>query len=182
MVGTGMSFPLMDMSDDVFHIAAAWNPWHEGDVDCLEKVQKRLIRSLSNVKGTTYEERLKDAGLTTLKERRERGDLIKAFKTLSGINNVIKTDWFQIDETNATRTGTRSTTIVEGGRNEKRPSVITRERARTELRNNSFRFRVGRAWNNIPDTVRLVKTTNSFKNAYDSWTQRKTPSIRAEAT
>ena len=67
---------------------AAWNPWHEGDINCLEKVQKRLIRSLSNVRGTTYEEKLKDAGLTTLKERRERGNLIEAFKTIQGINNV----------------------------------------------------------------------------------------------
>ena len=28
---------------------AAWSPWFEQDIECLEKVQKRLIRSLSNV-------------------------------------------------------------------------------------------------------------------------------------
>ena len=51
--------------------AAAWNPWYEKDVTCLEKVQKRLIRSLSNIRGATYEEKLEDAGLTTLAERRK---------------------------------------------------------------------------------------------------------------
>ena len=63
---------------------AAWNPWYDKDIACLEKVQRRLIRSLSNFRGTTYEEKLKDAGLTTLKERCKRGDMIEAFKTLSG--------------------------------------------------------------------------------------------------
>ena len=47
----------------------AWNLWHKGDIECLEKVQKRMIRLLSNVRRTTYEEKIKDAGLTTLKER-----------------------------------------------------------------------------------------------------------------
>ena len=36
------------------------------------------------------------AGLTTLYERRKLGDLVKAFKTLAGKNNVVKEIWFQI--------------------------------------------------------------------------------------
>ena len=45
---------------------AAWSPRYERDIKCLEKVQKRLIQSLSNVRGVTNEERPEDAGLTTL--------------------------------------------------------------------------------------------------------------------
>ena len=163
---------------------AAWNPWHEGDIECLETVQKRMIRSLSNVRGTNYEEKIKDAGLTTLKERRERGDLIEAFKTIRGINNVDRNEWFLIAELNAARPGTRSTINVEGGKSENRPSILIKERARTELKNNAFRFRVGRTWNDLPDTVREVKSTNSFKNAYDSWVQKNQnpPRNRAETT
>ena len=59
---------------------AAWNPWLEMDKKALEKVQERLIRLLSDAKGKTYEEKLEDVGLTTLTERRERGDAIEAFK------------------------------------------------------------------------------------------------------
>ena len=77
------------------HAVAAWSPWLEKDIECIEKVQKRLVRMLSNVRGNTYEDRLKDAGLTTLKERRARGDAIEAFKMLNGINNVDKRDWFR---------------------------------------------------------------------------------------
>ena len=138
--------------------AAAWNPWHEGDIICLERVQRRLIRSLSNVRGTTYEEKLKDAGITTLKERRERGDLIEAFKTIRGINNVNRKEWFLLTESETLRPGTRSTANVEGGRSENRPDVLVKERARTELRNNSFRFRVGRTWNNLPDAKSSQRT------------------------
>ena len=78
---------------------AAWSPRYERDIECLEKVQKRLIRSFSNVRGVSYEERLEDVSHTTLKERRKRGDIIEAFKTLSRINNVEKDSWFQIAET-----------------------------------------------------------------------------------
>ena len=149
--------------------AAAWNPWLEKDIECLEKIQKRLIRLLSNVKGLTYEEKLKDAGLMTLKDRRERGDVIETFKTLNGINNVDKSAWFEIPEQEQNRPGTRShTTIRVDGEDEVRVSLL-REHARTDIRKNSFRLRAARAWSEIPDNVRNVKTTNAFKNAYDRW-------------
>ena len=102
--------------------ASAWNPWFEKDVVCIEKVQRRLIRSLSNVRGSTYEEKLIDTNLTTLEDRRKRGDLIETFKTLSGKNNVDKSEWFQIVEEDDRRS-TRLNTNVEGEREVKRPSV-----------------------------------------------------------
>ena len=151
---------------------AAWNPWYDKDIACLEKVQRRLIRSLSNFRGTTYEEKLKDAGLTTLKERCKRGDMIEAFKTLSGKNNVDKAAWFRIAPNDEPQHSTRSNTNVVEGSEQKRSCVLIRERARTDLRNHSFRLRVGRSWNDLPDSVRNVTSTNSFKNAYDSWFQK----------
>ena len=41
------------------HAVAAWSPWLEGDKEELEKVQRRLVRMISDKKGETYEERLK---------------------------------------------------------------------------------------------------------------------------
>ena len=153
--------------------AAAWNPWLEKDAECIEKVQKRMIRMLSNVKGSTYEEKLRDAGLTTLKDRRERGDLIETYKTLNGINNVDKFAWFELPEDEHSRPNTRSnTTIRVDGEGEARVTLL-REQARTELRNHSFRFRAARAWSELPDVIRNVKTTNAFKNAFDGWKQKQ---------
>ena len=151
---------------------AAWNPWYDKDIACLKKVQRQLIRSLSNVRGTTYEEKLEDAGLTTLEERRKRGDMIETFKTLTGKNNVDKEAWFRIAANDESQPSTRSNMNVAEGDEEKRSSALVRERARTDLRNNSFRLRVGRNWNDLPDRVRNVSSTNSFKNAYDSWFQK----------
>ena len=152
--------------------AAAWNPWLEKDIEVLEKVQRRLIRSLSNVRGATYEEKLKDAGLTTLKDRRERGDLIEAFKTLNGFNNVNKHDWFETPEPEQTRHGTRSTTSIEIDGETTNRTIVLRERSRTEQRNQSYRFRTARAWDKLPDLVRNSKSVNGFKNTYDKWKQQ----------
>ena len=98
---------------------AAWSPWTAKDEETLEAVQKRLIRSLSDVSGGTYEERLMKAGLTTLKERRARGDLIEAFKTLKGLNNVNKNEWFNISSSDVTRPTRANTVVVEGAATQK---------------------------------------------------------------
>jgi ribonuclease P/MRP protein subunit RPP40 len=50
-----------------------WSPWTEKDVEVLEKLQKRAVRMMSDVKGESYEDKLKDAGLTSLRERRKGG-------------------------------------------------------------------------------------------------------------
>ena len=61
------------------HAVAAWSPWSAGDIETLEKVQKRMVRLISNKKGSTYEERLESIGISTLSDRRKRGDMIETF-------------------------------------------------------------------------------------------------------
>ena len=45
--------------------------------EVLEKVQRRALMMVSNMKGKTYAERLVEANMTTLEARRVRGDLIQ---------------------------------------------------------------------------------------------------------
>ena len=146
---------------------AAWSPWMEMDKNVLEKVQERMTRLLSDVKGTNYEERLKDSGLTTLTQRRERGDAIEAFKTLNGFNRVEKNAWFEI-ETDEQRPTRRNVVIDEGGERRK-TNVLKVETARLEVRKHFFNVRAASTWNNIPEEVRDKKTVNGFKAAYDGW-------------
>ena len=54
------------------YVAVAWSPWTEGDCEVLEKIQRRVIRLMSDVRGNSYEEKLGDAGLM-LSEEIERG-------------------------------------------------------------------------------------------------------------
>ena len=145
---------------------AAWSPWTEVDVKELERVQERLVRMLSDVRGENYEEKLRDAGLTTLKERRERGDAIEVFKVLRQINNIEEGRWFRRvqEETRPLRS---NTTMQEGA--EVRREMLEIERTRLEVRKNFFVVRAARTWNNLPDGVKCQRTVNGFKNAYDAW-------------
>ena len=127
---------------------------------------------LSDVKGKTYEEKLKDTGLTTLKERRVRGDLIETFKVMKGMNRTDKNKWFVIRSQNTTRT-TQSTTSVSDEGEVKRDDVMFKEHVRLDVRKNFFCERVVNQWNALPDIVRNQETTNAFKNQYDNWMKRK---------
>ena len=49
----------------------------------------KLIKMVPDLEDLPYEERLKEMYLTTLKERRERGNLIRIYKF---INNLKETD------------------------------------------------------------------------------------------
>ena len=150
---------------------AAWSPWTEADVSTLEKVQQRLIRAAADVRGQTYEEKLVDAGLTTLRERRARGDAIETFKTLRGINRVEVAEWFTVVKEDARPTRS-NTAIGSEGEEERREFVLEVERANLEIRRNFFHIRATREWNEIPEAVKKQEKLNSFKAAYDAWKMR----------
>ena len=121
----------------------------EMDKEVLEKVQERMIRLLSDAKGDSYEEKLKDVGLLPLTDRGERGDAVETFKTLNGFNRVNKTEWFEI-ETEDQRPTRQNVVINEEGEMRRR-NVLKVERARLEIRRNFFTIRASKIWNEIPD-------------------------------
>ena len=150
------------------YAVAAWSPWMEGDKEIMEKVQKRFVRMISDKKGGSYEERLENLGMTTLTERRERGDMIVTFRTMRGLNRVDKNNWFQFRNVENMR-ATRSTVSVTDEEEVVRDNVLFMENVRLESRKNFFSVRVINRWNRIPDEVKNQTTLNSFKNRYDEW-------------
>ena len=58
--------------------------YKKGDVDNLEKVQKRFTKMIPDVADLKYPERLKRLKLPTLVYRRTRGDMIEMFKLITG--------------------------------------------------------------------------------------------------
>ena len=60
------------------------------DKEILEKVQKRAISMTSGLSGSTYKEKLREVGLTSLEERRKREDMIQVWKILHGHDHVDK--------------------------------------------------------------------------------------------
>ena len=122
---------------------------------------------VSDKSGTTYEERLRSVGLSSLRERRERGDAIKTFKTLKGFNKIDGRNWFEISGPDA-RATRRTTSVSEEGET-RREGSLYRQNFKLEVRKNFFTVRVVAIWNALPDWVREQQTINSFKNAYDRW-------------
>ena len=72
----------------------AWNPWLKQDVENIEAVQKRAIRCCFGLVGDSYEDKLQEVGLTTLVDRRRRGDMLETYKIMNEIDDVDYRTWF----------------------------------------------------------------------------------------
>ena len=138
----------------------AWAPWTAGDKEVLESVQRRAVGMVSNLRGSTYEEKLAELGMVTLEKRRLRGDLIQAYKIISGKDNVDVNTWFRLVQPNDNGPMTRA---ASGHLN------ILRNEGRTEVRRNFWSVRVCDAWNNLPDLIKGQPSTNGFKNSLDNF-------------
>lgn len=144
----------------------AWSPWTQHDIDLIESVQKRAIRNVSGLNGS-YEEKLKQIGLTTLSQRRCRGDMLQTYKILNNVDDVSPATWFKpmhTRQTNATRSSTHiSSTGAEDTLN------LVKPKARLELRRNFFSHRVVDKWNSLPFNLQTASSVNAFKSSYDRY-------------
>lgn len=66
----------------------AWNPYLKMIYFDFEQVQRRVTKLIPQIRSLNYESRLANLGLETLKERRERGDLIQFNKIQNKYNHV----------------------------------------------------------------------------------------------
>ena len=66
----------------------AWSPYLRKYIDMIEKIQRRANKLIPGLRDLTYEERLKECGLTTLETRRLRGDQIEVLNILNGYENI----------------------------------------------------------------------------------------------
>ena len=66
-----------------------WSLYKKKHVLKLERIQKIATKMVPELEDLTCEERIKEMHLTTLKERRERSDLITIYKLM---NNLEETD------------------------------------------------------------------------------------------
>ena len=70
------------------YAVVSWSPWTVGDKEVLERVQRRALRMVSNLQGRTYEARLAEVGMTSLEDRRVRGDMITTYRIMTGKDKV----------------------------------------------------------------------------------------------
>ena len=138
---------------------AAWAPWTQADIQCLESVQQRAVRAISGLRATTYEEKLRELGIPSLQERRIEIDMVQTFKIVKGIDKVECELWFERADS---RRPTRSNTVKH--------SLVPR-RTQHEYRRNFFSSRVVDHWNSLPSEMREARTVSQFKRLYRRYTQ-----------
>ena len=72
----------------------AWRLYRKNDIDTLEHIQRRATKITPGLRDLSYEENLKECGLTTLETRRLRGDHIEVFKIFNGYEILIEICFF----------------------------------------------------------------------------------------
>jgi hypothetical protein len=142
--------------------SSVWNPHLLGDIEIVERVQRRASKIPTKMRHLTYEQRLEAWDLTTLEVRRRRGDLIQMHKIHHGLEDV---DWFT-GPLYAPNTATRSA--------EKNNSRIMREYFPSRSCNDFCRYvsvryefflnRVVGDWNRLSNDQISSQTSNVFKS------------------
>ena len=128
-----------------------WNPYKKGDKNTLERIQHRATKIAHSLKGQNYEKRCQILQLTTLNERRMRGDLIQKFKIEKKLDEI---EWSFEPVTGIARGGHRG--------------YLRREIVSTcDQRHHFFNNRIASAWNELPNEIIAATTVNSFKNQLD---------------
>ena len=146
--------------------SSVWNPYRQGDISILEKVQRRASKIPTRLKNLPYEERLKIWGITSLEERRTRGDLIQTYKTVNGIESI---DWYsglQFVSDSRTRAATSHSKRLK---REVFPSRACNDFCHfVNVRHEFFLNRVTGYWNELTKSHVNAKNINSFKAGLDS--------------
>ena len=132
------------------------NPVHEHGnwsiILRIEGVQRRFTRMINGIGLLPYSERLEILGLTTLAERRARGDLIEVCKAkhdFSFTNNVFK--------------------FGRSGLNLLSKFCPSSNAKCNTIKRNCLNERVREYWNKLPNDLKMAPNINSFKNRLESY-------------
>ena len=135
----------------------AWRPYRKKDIDTLERIQRRATKMIPELSDLSYEERLKECGLTTLETRRLRGDQIEVFKILNGYEIIDRNMFFSLKKDSRTR-----------GHEVK----LVKDQCRLDIRKHSFSQRTINEWNKLSTDCVTASSVNMFKNKVDTYIRR----------
>ena len=76
------------------YCAPIWNPHYCRDIDILERVQRRATKLIPAISTPSYKSRLNHLQLHSLYCRRQRSDLIEAYKIINNYYHIIPDNIF----------------------------------------------------------------------------------------
>ena len=130
----------------------SWSPWYAKDINLLEQVQKRAVNMVTGLKAKTYEDKLIELGLTSLEERRKRGDIIQMWKYVHEGSHLVRL---------------ASGQHARLSRHTAKPLNICRVEANKDVRKNFFTVRAVVLWNNLPHVIQAEEDLKEFKRLLD---------------
>ena len=131
-----------------------WSPYKRKHINLIERVQRRATKLVPALRDLPYEERLRRLKLTTLEDRRIRGDMILTYKLIAKKEGISPDKFFPMAN-------------VRGDPEIARGRKIYRKRSRLNKRKYFFSQRVPIRWNRLSKKEVEAPSTSVFKKEYD---------------
>ena len=140
------------------YCGVVYNPRLIKDKTAIENVLRRASKMIPGMHDLSYDQRLVEINIPSMKYRFQRGDVIEVYKWSNSLYNCA-TDMFDYDNDSKTRGHTLK---------------IRKKHCRLETRKHFFSIRTVDLWNKLPLDVVSANSLNEFKNLLDDhWSDQK---------
>ena len=132
----------------IMYLSQAWNPWLKREINALEKLQRRYTKTIHELRGLSYEERLRRLNVLSLTNRRLYADMTFIYNCLNGRVNFSAAD-----------IGLRLKSTITRANGLELEQICPRNNTFANL----FRCRAVLQWHKLPVNIVSAKSINVFK-------------------